>query len=139
MRIKILWPLACCVFLTACTPSTVGIGMGRGHHGTGGGVGVSFPVNSQSNHSANHGTYASTATGADYGASYPMHGCIEPKGLAPDRDDPYALRQKYWNEVNAYRNCLQAYIAKAKRDQQLIQDRIDQASREHQRSMTFGH
>ena len=139
MRIKFIWPLACCVFLTACTPSAVGIGVGGGHHGAGGGVGVTFPVDNQSNYSSDDsGPYTSGATGTSYGAGYPPHNCVEPQGLPPDRDDPYILRQKYWDEADDYRDCIQAYIARAKQDQQFIQNRIDQANREYQRFRTFG-
>ena len=139
MRVKFLWLLVYCAFLAACTPSTVGVGVGGGRYGAGGGVGVSFPVDSGSNYSSdNNGTYAPQSAGTSYGAGYPMHNCREPQGLAPDREDPYILRQKYWDEVDAYRDCIQAYIATAKRDQQLIQSRIDQANREYQRFMTFG-
>lgn len=140
MRIKLLWALACCVFFTGCGGSTVGIGVGGGSYGAGGGVGVSFPVDSgQNNYDANsNGAYARGATGTGYGAGYPVHNCVEPKGLPPDRDDPYILRQQYWNELDDYRDCVQAYIAKAKQDQQFIQERVDQANRDYQRFMTFG-
>lgn len=134
-----LWIITYCALLAACAPSTVGIGVGGGGHGAGGGVGVSFPVGEQKSYAADGPeTYAPGATGTSYGAAYPMHNCVEPKGLPPDRDDPYILRQKYWDELDAYRDCIQAYIAKAKQDQRFIQERITQANRDYQRFMTFG-
>ena len=143
MWTKFFWTTIFCALLASCTPGTVGIGVGGGHHGAGGGVGVSFPVDNQSdenNYSArdDDGGYTYGATGTSYGAGYPPHNCVEPQGLPPDRDDPYILRQKYWDEVDDYRDCIQAYIARAKQDQQFIQNRIEQANREYQRFMTFG-
>ena len=139
MLTKFFWAPAFCILLAACSPSTVGIGVGGGHHGAGGGVGISFPVeNSSNSETDNTRAYAPPPKNAGYGASYPLHNCEEPQGLPPDRDDPYILRQKYWDELDNYRDCIQAYIAKAKQDQRFIQERIDQANREYQRFMTFG-
>ena len=139
MKSIFLWLAICCTGLSACTPSTVGIGVGGGGHGAGGGVGVSFPVGEQNSYTADKPEgYGPGSTGTSYGAAYPTHNCQEPKGLPPDRDDPYILRQKYWDELDAYRDCIQAYIAKGKQDQRFIQERIEQANREYQRFMTFG-
>ncbi len=134
-----LWPFVCCVLLVACAPGTVGVGVGGGSHGAGGGVGVSFPVESESNYNYTpEDNMTTTAQKNHFGPGYPFHNCKQPQGLPPDRDDPYALRWKYQREVDDYRDCIQAYIAKAKRDQDIIQDRIEQANREYQRFMTFG-
>ncbi len=154
MRLNFICLLTCCALLAACTPGGVGVGVGGGHHGGAvGGVGVYFPVDSGSSSykddsaqtleqaaegSAGQGDGISQGAGSGYGAAYPFHDCEQPKGLRPDRDDPYIFHTQYWNETDLYRRCIQDYIAKAKRDQQLIQERIDRAAQEYQRFMMMG-
>ena len=128
------------LLIASCTPSAVGVGVGGGSHGAGGGVGVTFPMESQNN---SYNSTDNTSAGAqpvnhNFGPTYPLPNCKQPEGLPPDRDDPSILRWQYQKQVDDYRDCIQAYIAKAKRDQGIIQERIEQASREYQRFMTFG-
>ena len=149
MRLNIICLATCCVILAACTPGGVGVGVGGGHHGGAvGGVGVYFPVDSGSSNyqdtsaqtieQAADGAATTQGQGSGYGAAYPFHDCEQPKGLRPDRDDAYIFHAQYWNDTDLYRRCIQDYIAKAKRDQQLIQERINQASQEYQRFMMLG-
>lgn len=139
MWTKFFWTTIFCALLASCTPSTVGVGVGGGRHGAGGGVGVSFPVESQnSDYYSPENTTQNQHTAYNYGPAYPLPNCKQPTGLAPDRDDPYILRWQYQKQLDDYRDCIQAYIAKAKRDQEIIQERIEQANREYQHFMTFG-
>lgn len=144
MRLNVLLMLIGCAGLAACTPSGVGVGVGGGggHYGAGGGVGLYFPVDSgdgQDNVAqAAAGAAPPQGQGTGLGAAYPFHNCQQPQGLRPDRDDPRIFHAQYWRETDDYRRCIQDYIAKAKRDQQLIQERIEQAAQEYQQFLMFG-